>query len=99
MPSGSASTPPSFGHAPATRSATGTRSVAPSASASSQPLLLGREVSRGEPAVHHEGRGGHVGRLVARQEEGSLGDLAYLGEAPHRQVDETALRLLGIARE
>ena len=62
-----------------TRAAIGdwNRSAASCAGASSTPPeLLRRDVGGREAAVDHEGGGGHVGGLVAGQEQGGLGDLA-----------------------
>src|SRR3954451_22854686 len=47
-----------------------TTGAAPQCSGAWTRLLLGRDVSPGEAAVHHERRGVHVRGLVARQEEG-----------------------------
>src|SRR5688572_9129336 len=87
-------------HAP--RFANGTRLDARFANAFSRwsaVALLGCEVSSRETAVHQKGGRSYVRRLVACQEESGLRDLACLGEAPHRQVNEATRRLLGIVRE
>src|SRR5205085_82286 len=94
-----ASTPPRSTGAPARRSMRGTISAATSAGGSSTWSLLGRDVGSGQPAVDEERRGGDVGGLVARQEDGRLRDLARLGEAAHRKVDEATCRLFWVARE
>src|SRR4051812_3010413 len=98
MPCAWAWTPTSCGGAARVQSGAGTSSAAGSAGDSSTPLL-GRDVGGRQAAVDHEGRGGHVGGLVAGQEHGGLGHLARLGEAPHGHVDEPACRLLGIVGE
>ena len=54
--------------------------------------LLRREVGAGQAAVHQERRGVHEARLVAGEEQRPRRDLARLGEAAGRQVDEPALR-------
>src|SRR5262245_14902845 len=83
-------------------SRTGTGSAASSAGGSWSRCgssLLRRDVGAREAAVDEEGRGGHVGAVVAGQEEGALRDLSGLGEAAHRQVNQAARGLLGILRE
>src|SRR5256885_13818467 len=62
-------------------------------------LLLGRDVGRGEAAVHEEGRAVHVRRLVGGEEERAVHNLARLGEAAGRPMGAAALQRCGIVAE
>ena len=61
--------------------------------------LQRREVGGRQAAVHQEGRGVHEGRLVAGQEQRAGGDLARLGEAARREVNQPARGLLRVLGE
>src|SRR5262249_49504565 len=50
-------------------------------------FLLGGDVRGGEPTVDEERRAGHVRRLVARQEQSAVHDLARLAQTACRPVD------------
>src|SRR4051812_8776800 len=73
-------------------------SDSPSGNPCTQPELrsLGGHIGAREASVDQERRRRYVRRLVAGEEQGTLGDLARLGKAAHGHVYEAALRLLGI---
>src|SRR6185503_10955347 len=98
--SASGSTPRHSAPRPERESMPGTSSAAGSAAASSRLRpLLGSNVGAREATIDQEGRGGHVRGLVAGQEQGTGGDLARLGEPPHRQVHDAPRGLLRVAGE